>query len=230
MPVRATVLVALDENRLAACDQKARRRIAREIVVHGQVQTSVRDARLSDPHEARGKSGRGPAEGRESSRTELLAVCAIQSLPRRPLRRVPIAIRPMRAQESTYDKESAVSGRKPGEAECCTQKLAALVADQLAPSRHVQQDPVIALPVGRFAVPDPLGPHVVIPVHSVTQTRTRPDDPRRAHRSHQLRHARRRRTSAGAFRFGHALVSRERALVVAAPVRRQFVGRMWASE
>ena len=55
MPVRATVLVALDENRLAACDQKARRRIAREIVVHGEVQTSVRDARLSDPHEARGR-------------------------------------------------------------------------------------------------------------------------------------------------------------------------------
>src|SRR5262245_36914482 len=54
MPVRAIVLVALHENRLAACDQKARRRIAREIVVHGQVQASVRDARLSDPYEARG--------------------------------------------------------------------------------------------------------------------------------------------------------------------------------
>src|SRR5215471_18100859 len=55
MPVRATVLVALDENRLAACNQKARRRIAQEIVVHGQVQTSVHDARLSDAYEARGR-------------------------------------------------------------------------------------------------------------------------------------------------------------------------------
>src|SRR5215831_1298327 len=54
MPVRATVLVALDENRPAACDQKARRRIAREIVVHSQVRASERDARLSDLHETRG--------------------------------------------------------------------------------------------------------------------------------------------------------------------------------
>src|SRR5215510_11360390 len=55
MPVRATILVALDENRVAACDQKARRRIAREIVVYSQVRAAERpsDTRLSDSDEAR---------------------------------------------------------------------------------------------------------------------------------------------------------------------------------
>src|SRR6516164_7559039 len=53
MPVRATVLVAFDQNRLVACDQKARRRTAREIIV--QVRASERDGRLSHPDEARGR-------------------------------------------------------------------------------------------------------------------------------------------------------------------------------
>src|SRR2546425_4537552 len=58
MPVRATVLVALDENRLPACDQKARRRVAREVVIQSQVRTPERregETWLSDPHEARGR-------------------------------------------------------------------------------------------------------------------------------------------------------------------------------
>src|SRR4030095_15116941 len=57
MPVRATVLVALDENRVPACDEKARRRVAREVVIQCQVRTPERprDTRLSDPHEARGR-------------------------------------------------------------------------------------------------------------------------------------------------------------------------------
>ena len=57
MPVRATVLVALDEDRVAACDQKARRRVAREVVIQCQVLAPERpgDTRLRDPHEARGR-------------------------------------------------------------------------------------------------------------------------------------------------------------------------------
>src|SRR5215467_4498762 len=57
MPVRATILVALDENRVAACDEKARRRIAREIVVYSQVRAAERpsDTRLGNPDEARGR-------------------------------------------------------------------------------------------------------------------------------------------------------------------------------
>src|SRR5712692_5709467 len=55
MPVRATVLVALDENRVAACDQKARRRVAREVVIQYQVRARGRpaDTGLSDPYETR---------------------------------------------------------------------------------------------------------------------------------------------------------------------------------
>jgi len=56
MPVRAAVLVPLDEDLVAACDQKARRRVAREIVVQCQVLAAPEppgDARLSAPNEAR---------------------------------------------------------------------------------------------------------------------------------------------------------------------------------
>src|SRR5438128_12306666 len=57
MPVRATVLVALDENRVAACDQKTRRLVAREVVIQCQVRAPGRpgDPGLSDPHETRGR-------------------------------------------------------------------------------------------------------------------------------------------------------------------------------
>src|SRR5262245_51452774 len=57
MPVRATVLVALDEDCVAAGDQEARRRVMREIIIQCQVgaaERRKRDARLSDAHEARG--------------------------------------------------------------------------------------------------------------------------------------------------------------------------------
>ena len=54
MPVRATVLIALDENRVAPCNQKARRRVAREVIIQCQLRAPERprDPGLSDPHEA----------------------------------------------------------------------------------------------------------------------------------------------------------------------------------
>src|SRR5215813_14670457 len=57
MPVGATVLVALDENRVTACDQKTRRGIAREVVIQGQLRAPKRpgQGRLSDAYEARGR-------------------------------------------------------------------------------------------------------------------------------------------------------------------------------
>ena len=57
MPVRATVLVALEEHRVAACDQKARRRVAREVVIqcHVRAQGHPGDPGLGDPHETRGR-------------------------------------------------------------------------------------------------------------------------------------------------------------------------------
>ena len=56
MPVRATVLVALDETRVAACDQKARRRGAREVVIQCQV-------RPRDVQVIRGSATRTRREG-----------------------------------------------------------------------------------------------------------------------------------------------------------------------
>src|SRR5262249_10979079 len=57
MPVGATVLVALDENRVTACDQKTRRGIAREVVIQGQIRAPKRPGhrRISDESEARGR-------------------------------------------------------------------------------------------------------------------------------------------------------------------------------
>src|SRR5262249_46874745 len=57
MPVGATVLVALDENRVTACDQKTRRGIAREVVIQGQLRAPKRPGhgRLSDAYETRGR-------------------------------------------------------------------------------------------------------------------------------------------------------------------------------
>jgi hypothetical protein len=56
MPVRATVLVALDEDRVIARDQQPRRWVAREVVIQRQVHAPERpgETRLSDSHEARG--------------------------------------------------------------------------------------------------------------------------------------------------------------------------------
>src|SRR4030095_1361309 len=56
VPVRATVLVTLDEDGVTARDQQASRWVALEVVVQRQVGTlePPGDARLGDPHEARG--------------------------------------------------------------------------------------------------------------------------------------------------------------------------------
>ena len=57
MPIRAAVLVALDEDPVAARDEKARRRVTHEVVIHRQVGALERpgDARFGDPHQTRGR-------------------------------------------------------------------------------------------------------------------------------------------------------------------------------
>ena len=57
MLVRAAVLIAFDENRVAARDEQAGGRVAREVVVERQLGALVgpRDARLGDADEARGR-------------------------------------------------------------------------------------------------------------------------------------------------------------------------------
>jgi hypothetical protein len=57
MPVRAAVLVALDEDSVTARNQQASRRVAREVVIQCQIRAPERrvDMRLRDPREARGR-------------------------------------------------------------------------------------------------------------------------------------------------------------------------------
>src|SRR5215510_12460621 len=56
MPVRAAVLVALDQNRVPACNQEPGSRVAREVVIQREIRAperQERDVRLSDTDEAR---------------------------------------------------------------------------------------------------------------------------------------------------------------------------------